>query len=120
MMSQLQSRPERSIWLICISFLEFPKLIDTSLYHFSFCKICYIDNVASEKYFICLYIRLKEENEFLISQHQSKVQMMEQEKSEQGQAYLRRQEMWEAERQAEIDRLREQHRFYNYSFSISK
>ncbi len=55
--------------------------------------------------------RLKEENDFMSSQNMAKLKMVEQEKSDQVAAHIKRQEEWERNKVEEMDRIREQHRY---------
>ena len=55
--------------------------------------------------------RLREENQVLSEQNMATLKMVEQEKADLISAHIKRQEEWQNEKQSELDKLREIHRY---------
>ena len=55
--------------------------------------------------------RLREENQVLSDQNMATLKMVEQEKADLISAHIKRQEEWQNEKQNELDKLREIHRY---------
>ena len=58
-----------------------------------------------------IYSRLKEENELLTKQSMDQLRLVENEKSEVISTQIKKQDQWERDKEREIDRLREVHRY---------
>lgn len=58
--------------------------------------------------------RLREENQLLSEQNMTTLKMIEQEKADLVAAHIKRQEEWQNEKQNELDKLREIHRYYSW------